>query len=314
MCFYFIFINILFRFVEPNNLLFNMIKNILFLVVMLFLTLTASAQNYNPVVNYNINGTPINGVKIKTNLPYENGSQMPTIIIEGYAYGQATTIGIIFNYYIYDGAFVNHSISSFGGYLPNISLAQENGKVVIYINEKIYFSRFSVRAFAQGFHGDLAIYYSNWNIVDEPLTATNVITLDYKNIFGQVDFSNGIVTKEGKIGIGTKNPDELLSVKGKIHANEVKVDLAVPADYVFQKYYTGNSSLNPSYQFKSLEEIKSYTEQHHHLPDLPSANEIQQTGLSLGEMNNLLLQKIEELTLHLIEQNEEIKKLKQTKY
>ena len=112
----------------------------------------------------------------------------------------------------------------------------------------------------------------------------------------------------GNVGIGTTNPDAKLAVKGNIHAQEVKVDLAVPADYVFQKYYTGKSSLNSTYQFRTLNEIKSFTEQHHHLPDLPSAKEIQENGLKLGEMNNLLLQKIEELTLHLIEQNEKISK------
>lgn len=120
-----------------------------------------------------------------------------------------------------------------------------------------------------------------------------------------------LTTFHGNVGIGTNNPDSKLTVKGNIHANEVKVDLAVPADYVFQKYYTGKSSLNSTYQFKSLEEIKSYTEQNHHLPDLPSAKEIQENGLKLGEMNNLLLQKIEELTLHLIEQNEKIDQLTQ---
>ncbi|MGL5233773.1 MAG: hypothetical protein ACRC8Z_03320 [Empedobacter falsenii] len=117
-----------------------------------------------------------------------------------------------------------------------------------------------------------------------------------------------LTTFHGNVGIGTNNPDAKLAVKGNIHAQEVKVDLAVPADYVFQKYYTGKSSLNSTYQFKSLEEIKSYTEQNHHLPDLPSAKEIQENGLKLGEMNNLLLQKIEELTLYLIEQNEKISK------
>ncbi len=117
-----------------------------------------------------------------------------------------------------------------------------------------------------------------------------------------------LTTFQGNVGIGTTNPDAKLAVKGNIHANEVKVDLAVPADYVFQKYYSGSSTLNPSYQFRSLNEIKSFTEQHHHLPDLPSAKEIQENGLKLGEMNNLLLQKIEELTLHLIEQNEKISK------
>ncbi|MGL5233774.1 MAG: hypothetical protein ACRC8Z_03325 [Empedobacter falsenii] len=118
-----------------------------------------------------------------------------------------------------------------------------------------------------------------------------------------------LANNNGNVGIGTNNPDAKLAVKGNIHAQEVKVDLAVPADYVFQKYYTGKSSLNSTYQFKSLEEIKSYTEQNHHLPDLPSAKEIQENGLKLGEMNNLLLQKIEELTLYLIEQNEKIDQL-----
>ncbi|MGV0833107.1 hypothetical protein ACTS9D_12975 [Empedobacter brevis] len=118
-----------------------------------------------------------------------------------------------------------------------------------------------------------------------------------------------IILGNGNIGIGTLNPDAKLAVKGNIHAQEVKVDLAVPADYVFQKYYTGNSLLNPYYQFKSLEEIKAFTAKNHHLPDLPSAKEIQENGLKVGEMNNLLLQKIEELTLHLIEQNEKIEEL-----
>ncbi|MDM1073753.1 hypothetical protein HX001_14785 [Empedobacter brevis] len=118
-----------------------------------------------------------------------------------------------------------------------------------------------------------------------------------------------LTTFHGNVGIGTNNPDAKLAVKGNIHAQEVKVDLAVPADYVFQKYYTGNSLLNPSYHFKSLEEIKVFTAKNHHLPDLPSAKEIQKNGLKVGEMNNLLLQKIEELTLHLIEQNEKIEEL-----
>lgn len=118
-----------------------------------------------------------------------------------------------------------------------------------------------------------------------------------------------LANSNGNVGIGTNNPDAKLAVKGNIHAQEVKVDLAVPADYVFQKYYTGNSLLNPSYQFKSLEEIKAFTAKNHHLPDLPSAKEIQENGLKVGEMNNLLLQKIEELTLHLIEQNEKIEEL-----
>ncbi|WP_081623189.1 hypothetical protein [Empedobacter brevis] len=131
--------------------------------------------------------------------------------------------------------------------------------------------------------------------------------LAYNNTTIRIYPESKISSFQGNVGIGTNNPDAKLAVKGNIHAQEVKVDLAVPADYVFQKYYTGNSLLNPSYQFKSLEEIKVFTAKNHHLPDLPSAKEIQENGLKVGEMNNLLLQKIEELTLHLIELNEQNK-------
>lgn len=115
--------------------------------------------------------------------------------------------------------------------------------------------------------------------------------------------------KNGRIGIGSSNPDEKLTVKGKIHAEEIKVDLAVPADYVFQKYFTGSSTLKPDYEMPSLNEIESFVKENHHLPNIPSAQEMQENGLQLGEMNNLLLQKVEELTLYIIEQNKRIEAL-----
>jgi len=285
-----------------------MLKTLLSILFLSF-NIIVFSQNYNPVINYNFNGTPTNGVKIKTNLPFTNSSQMPTIIIEGFSYGNSSAIGLIINYYIYNGNFINHSISSFGNYLPKVSLAQENGKVVIFLDEKHYFTRFTIRSFAQGMGSDTNSSYVNWTIVDEQLTGSNITNLNYKNSFGQINFINGIVNSQGRIGIGTRNPDELLTVKGKIHANEIKVDLTVPADYVFQKYFIGNSELKPEYEFKSLEEIKSFIKDNHHLPGIPSANKIQSEGIMLGEMNNLLLEKIEELTLHIIQLNERIKTL-----
>ncbi|WP_313384637.1 hypothetical protein [Chishuiella sp.] len=110
----------------------------------------------------------------------------------------------------------------------------------------------------------------------------------------------------GRLGIGTENPDQKLTVKGKVYAEEVIVDLNVPADYVFQKYYTGKSDLKVDYVFPKLNEIETFVKENNHLPDMPSAKEIQENGLKVGEMNNLLLQKIEELTLLLIEQNKKI--------
>ncbi|GEN66526.1 MULTISPECIES: hypothetical protein [Chryseobacterium] len=111
----------------------------------------------------------------------------------------------------------------------------------------------------------------------------------------------------GNIGMGSLNPDAKLTVKGKIHAEEIKVDLNVPADYVFQKYYTGASSLKPEYTIPTLEDVEKFTKENNHLPNIPSAKEIQEKGLNVGEMSNLLLQKIEELTLYTIEQNKLIK-------
>ncbi|MCH7784690.1 MAG: hypothetical protein IIB06_04650 [Bacteroidetes bacterium] len=121
-----------------------------------------------------------------------------------------------------------------------------------------------------------------------------------------------VTEKDGKIGIGTKTPDELLTVKGKIHTQEVIVDLngAVAPDYVFKNYYKGKSILKPDYQFLSLKEIENFIIENHHLPGLPSAKEIEKEGLFLKKMNLLLLEKIEELTLFAIEQQKEIEALK----
>lgn len=122
-----------------------------------------------------------------------------------------------------------------------------------------------------------------------------------------------LTEKNGKIGIGTKTPDELLTVKGVIHTQEVKVDLngAVAPDYVFEKYFTGSSRYMPEYNLISLEALEAFISKNHHLPKVPSAAQIEVNGLSLKEMNLLLLEKIEELTLYTIQQQKEIDALKE---
>ena len=114
----------------------------------------------------------------------------------------------------------------------------------------------------------------------------------------------------GNVGIGSSNPDEKLTVKGKIHAEEVKIDLAVPADYVFQKYYSGKSALKADYTMPTLDEVAEYIKINEHLPSIPSAADIKKNGVQLGEMSNLLLQKIEELTLYMIEFKKEMSDIK----
>ena len=128
----------------------------------------------------------------------------------------------------------------------------------------------------------------------------NIETKTHNNWKSTMTFSGS------RVGIGTENPDATLAVKGKIHAEEVKVDLNVPADYVFQKYFTGTSSLKADYEMLSLTEVEQFIKANHHLPDVPSAKTIQEEGLLLKEMTNLLLQKVEELTLYTIEQEKRI--------
>ncbi len=112
--------------------------------------------------------------------------------------------------------------------------------------------------------------------------------------------SNDIILQAngGNVGIGTA-PDAALTVKGDIHTREVTVDLngAVAPDYVFER----------DYDLKSLEETEAYIKSNKHLPDVPSAAEMEENGIQLKAMNLMLLQKVEELTLHLIEQNKIIK-------
>ncbi len=119
--------------------------------------------------------------------------------------------------------------------------------------------------------------------------------------------------KDGKIGIGTNFPDELLTVKGKIHTQEVLVDLegAVAPDYVFENHFNGFSEAMPEYRLITLEELETFLKENNHLPNVPSAETMQVEGISLKAMNLILLQKIEELTLYTLQQQKEIDALKE---
>ena len=109
-----------------------------------------------------------------------------------------------------------------------------------------------------------------------------------------------ISLKNGKVGIGTvETGTHKLAVEGTIGAREIKVEVGTWSDFVFSK----------NYELRKLEEVESFIEENNHLPDIPSEKEVLENGIQVGEMNAKLLQKIEELTLYMIEQNKKTETL-----
>ena len=113
-------------------------------------------------------------------------------------------------------------------------------------------------------------------------------------------FNSMIFNENGNLGIGTANPNGWrLAVNGKIKAKEIKVETEW-RDFVFCN----------NYNLPTLKEVENHINEKGHLKDIPSAKEVEKNGISLGEMNFKLLQKIEELTLYTIQQQKEIEELK----
>ncbi len=107
----------------------------------------------------------------------------------------------------------------------------------------------------------------------------------------------------GNVGIGIALPSEKLAVNGNIRAKEIKVETTNWPDYVFAD----------DYQLPRLKETEAYIKANRRLPGMPSAEEVERNGISLGEMNRKLLEKVEELTLLLIDQNRRLDEMEKRK-
>lgn len=120
---------------------------------------------------------------------------------------------------------------------------------------------------------------------------TNILAFHHKNGIG-IFTTNPTCALDVRGGIkGTQ-----LDINGTIRAKGVKIEATGWSDFVFDK----------DYRLLTLSEIESHINEHKHLPDIPSQKEVLENGIDVGDMQAKLLQKIEELTLYVIEQDKKI--------
>lgn len=131
-------------------------------------------------------------------------------------------------------------------------------------------------------------WYFEWEVEGYDSGAKRELHLNsWYNDYGNIYYYDTPLVITAYSGSGVPK----LQFDGKIEAEEVEVkNLSLP-DYVFEE----------SYDLKPLAEVEQYIQAHKHLPGVPSAEYVAENGMNMTEMTNVMLQKIEELTLHVIE-------------
>jgi Repeat of unknown function (DUF5907) len=134
--------------------------------------------------------------------------------------------------------------------------------------------------------------------------ATNFIgTTDAQRlVFKTNNTEQATISSNGNVGIGTTTVSDTtyrLFVEKGIRTRKIKVDIASWPDYVFK----------PNYKLPSLNELEKYLQNNQHLPDMPSAKDVEKDGIDLGSNQAILLKKVEELTLYMIDLNKKIEAL-----
>lgn len=139
------------------------------------------------------------------------------------------------------------------------------------------------------------IYWAENAVAERGILGFNAGSGDLVYRSKAYSFSNGIerfrITKNGNVGIGTTIPTQKLTVNGTAKAKEIIVEENVGADFVFEE----------DYKLPSLSDVEQHIKVRKHLPEIPSAEQMIANGVKVGELQMKLLQKIEELTLYVIE-------------
>ena len=176
------------------------------------------------------------------------------------------------------------------------------GEVVVGTNQTGAFGKFTVQT-TNNTYG-ISHLGEAGNILATRMGGTSAGIGTFSNTHMRV-FCNGfsaitINSPTNNVGIGIDFPQNKFEVNGTIRSKELIVEAINWPDYVFADNYT----LHP------LETVEKYILQNKHLPGIPSAKQIEENGLQVGDTQKKMMEKIEELTLYLIEQNKEMDLLK----
>jgi hypothetical protein len=217
--------------------------------------------------------------------------------------GIRTTPDAVFGLKVNNGIFASSGVEASltgDGYLQ---LGAENGENIVADRDEIQARNNGAAANLQlNIHGgnvvvgstttqDAKLFVDAETGVDPFRVRTNGSTKFKINDQGQVIINS----------VSTASPGYALNVDGKIIAEELRVELSTNwPDYVFAK----------EYELKSIKEVEAHINEKHHLPGIPSAKEIEEDGLMVGDMQKRMMEKIEELTLYIIDLNNEIEDLK----
>ena len=209
------------------------------------------------------------------------------------------------------GTLIDIKLSVSGGWAEDggsyqISAAWGQLPKVIYRGESDISTRLKFHGYKES--NGYAYLFATWEN-QSPTGQNNVLKLTISsnsefttNLLG--NFSNAVeleniltVVADGYVGIGTTSPSHKLSVNGDIRSKELNLENENWPDYVF----------TDDYELKPLTEVSNFIANNGHLPNIPSAKEVESNGIELSKMNASLLEKIEELTLYTIDQDNKLK-------
>lgn len=292
-------------------------KTAILLLIAISFAFNATSQNVSPSnANWGIGTGASPGAKLHINTSNDfdmNNCQFnynPGLMIQHNKYGGACSTPVtgtpsdMFLIRTYD--FNQMPGSQFN----TIMKVDNTGKIGLGMNPDPAYSKFSVQMGENAYVKSTLQVSKNLHINSGSLTIPQLYTLNgYRFAVNSGNSKmGGDVDIDGKVSIGTLKADApynnyMLSVDGDIISKRNVVQTANWADYVFDE----------DYALPSLDYVDSYIAENNHLPEMPSEAEVTKNGLDVGEMLKMQQQKIEELTLYIIEMNKKISKLESGK-